>query len=389
MSDFMRQQQRKGAILPLVAVMLVALLLIVAVTINSNWFLYHQINTQNAADISARSSLARITGDFDFEGRTTRARELGDRLYQLNMDRTALGIANEKIQFGSITDPNAAEPTFVENASDNDPITAVRVFAGEGDALPVWFSSMLGGPDNVEINADATVSTRPIDVMLCLDCSRSMNRTSEVVRNFPPGGTSINEKPLPGSRFFELRDTVELFIDAMQEINPNARVGLVTFGGGFEGVRTGGFLIVSDLDADYARLELGLTTVIDPEIEEINDTLQSYEIDHPALGLGTSLFDGITTSVAEFNNGEATRHIIMLSDGSQAAVPSRPAAMVAAQSASTEGVVIHTISFGGNFAVMDDIAQATGGSNFTASSEEELREAFGQLLGRFRVELVD
>ena len=38
---------------------------------------------------------------------------------------------------------------------------------------------------------------------------------------------------------------------------------------------------------------------------------------------------------------------------------------------------------------MENIANETGGENFTALSEEELRQAFADLLGRFRTQLVD
>jgi len=78
----------------------------------------------------------------------------------------------------------------------------------------------------------------------------------------------------------------------------------------------------------------------------------------------------------------------MLSDGSQAA-PGRPGPLVAAKAAAEEDITIHTISFGGDFGVMTNIANETGGANFTALSDDELREAFGSLLGRFRTQLVD
>ena len=78
----------------------------------------------------------------------------------------------------------------------------------------------------------------------------------------------------------------------------------------------------------------------------------------------------------------------MLSDGQQAAVK-RPAPIEAAQAASQANVTIHKISFDGNFGAMEDIAAETGGANFAAASDDELREAFDKLLGRFRVQLVD
>ena len=137
-----------------------------------------------------------------------------------------------------------------------------------------------------------------------------------------------------------------------------------------------------------SRFEVPLTVVVDNDVANINAVMDSY-VDHPALGLGTSLYDGIETSVGAFQTDtNSVRHIVMLSDGSQAAV-SRPEPILAARAASQDNIVIHTISFDGDFETMQDIAAETGGATFAAASDDELREAFAQLLGRFRVQLVD
>ena len=61
-------RQRAGAIMPLLAVVTVALLIVAALTINSNWLMYNQINAQNTADLSARGSLSKILSDTEIEG---------------------------------------------------------------------------------------------------------------------------------------------------------------------------------------------------------------------------------------------------------------------------------------------------------------------------------
>lgn len=177
------------------------------------------------------------------------------------------------------------------------------------------------------------------------------------------------------------------FLEALREINPNARVGLVTFGGGYA-TGQGHDRLESPLDLEWARLDQDLTTVVAPQIDGIVETLNSY-IELPALGLGTSHFDGVDISIDFLDNQNSTRHMIMLSDGQQSTRDERPDVRVAAADAASANITIHTISFGGDLATMEDISDLTGGSNFTALSEEELREAFAQLLARFRVELVD
>lgn len=376
--------KRNGAVLPLLAVVLVAMLAIVALTINSNWLLYSQINVQNTADLSARASLVKIISDTEINGRIDRARDLGVRLYNLNIDRPTKNFEPAAVRFGNI-DFDLADLPFGETNTDSNQITAVHVdtpTSMEQRDVNVFLSSFLGGPETVTVVADSRVSTRQVDVILCLDASRSMNRT--VDNSFPDGGSTIHEPPLPGSRWFEVRQTVALFLAAMRDTNPNARVGLVTFGGGL--LDTG--KLESDLDLEFARFENELTVVIADEISELVETMDSYATDFPALGLGTSLYDGLEFSRDAFGvNTGASRHVIMLSDGHQ--VAPRPAPINAANNAAAADITVHTISFGGNFGVMTDIAEATGGSNFSALTSEELEEAFAALLSRFRVQLID
>ena len=381
--------QRSGAVLPLVAVFITAFMLVAALTINSNWFMFNHTNAQNTADISARASLQRIVVDSQADGRIDRARDLGVRLYNLNITRNGPGFSPERIRFGN-TQGDGTGNTFSEVFSDSDVVSAVFVDSPvqlEQQNVEVFFAGLLGSGPHVKIVADATVSTRPIDIILCLDASRSMTRLSGGTPNeLPPGGTSIHEPPLPGSRWHSLTDTVVLFLDALRDTNPNARVGLVTFGGG--ATPNANQQPPSPLDDDLSRFEVPLTVVVDNDVANINAVMDSY-VDHPALGLGTSLYDGIETSIGAFQTDtNSVRHIVMLSDGSQAAV-TRPDPIVAASAASQANIVIHTISFDGDLETMQDIADETGGATFAAASDDELREAFAQLLGRFRVQLVD
>ena len=381
--------QRSGAVLPLVAVFITAFMLVAALTINSNWFMFNHTNAQNTADISARASLQRIVVDSQADGRIDRARDLGVRLYNLNITRNGPGFSPERIRFGN-TQGDGTGNTFSEVFSDSDVVSAVFVDSPvqlEQQNVEVFFAGLLGSGPHVKIVADATVSTRPIDIILCLDASRSMTRLSGGTPNqLPPGGMTIHEPPLPGSRWHSLTDTVVLFLDALRDTNPNARVGLVTFGGG--ATPNANQQPPSPLDDDLSRFEVPLTVVVDNDVANINAVMDSY-VDHPALGLGTSLYDGIETSIGAFQTDtNSVRHIVMLSDGSQAAV-TRPDPIVAASAASQANIVIHTISFDGDLETMQDIADETGGATFAAASDDELREAFAQLLGRFRVQLVD
>ena len=388
----LNNHRRTGAIIPLLAVVITVILGIAALTINSSWLMYNQVNAQNTADLSSRSALVKVIGDTEVNGRIDRARDLAVRMYRLNIDRDSSGIDRDRIRFGSVEDDTAFEPVFVESNSDNSPVSAVHVdtpVAAEQKGVKVFLSQFLGGRKTVDIVSQAKASTQPLDLILCLDASRSMAARSTDGK-FPAGG-GLNKPPLAGSRWFELKETVALFLNAMQLVNPNARIGLVTFGGGAseEIVQRTGKGVRSPLDDEFARLDQALTLVISNEANQINDTLNSYGADLPALGLGTSIIDGLQISLDSFDDSPSSKHIILLSDGDQAAVGNRPAPINAAYDAADAGVIVHSISFGGNIGVLSSIAEKAKGSNFTALNDDQLKEAFATLLGRFRTQLVD
>ena len=121
----MKSAPRKGAILPLMAVLLIVLISIAALTIDSNWMLYNVTNSQNSADLAARSSLVRIQNDNNRNLRVARARAIGKRIYDLNYDREGEYNA-DRILFGSLQDSTVTDPVFIENTSDRAPVSAVN-----------------------------------------------------------------------------------------------------------------------------------------------------------------------------------------------------------------------------------------------------------------------
>lgn len=385
--------RRTGAVLPLIAVFIAAFMFVAALTINSNWFMFNHTNAQNTADICARASLQTILDDTSSNGRFERARDLGTRLYDLNFARNVSSFDADRIRFGNVLDASVDDPEFIETLDEDNVVSAVHVDSPvqlEQQQVEVFFSKLLGSDPKIKIFADAKASTQPLDIFLCLDASRSMNLTPNSPNTlsravFPPGATDMNEPPFPGSRWDGLTETVELFLNEMLEKNPNARIGLVTFGGG--GNPRGN--ISSPLDADLSRFEVGLTIAAADGVKKINDVLESYVTDYPALAWGTSLYDGLTTATKSFlKDNNSSKHIIMLSDGSQAGV-TRPNPLIAARSAANKDITVHTVAFGGGERSMRDIAVMGGGETFFAASELELKEAFGSLLSRFRVQLVD
>ena len=366
-----KHASRQGAILPLMAFVLVAILIVIGLAINSNWLQLRLAEKQAAADLAsmaAISSYADLPVDSD---RVDRARDMATKVRNLN-ERVA-GSSNSQIEFGFLSDADSHNPEFVQDSSS---ISAARAFSDDED-VPVFLGSLMGR-DNVELSAVGVTAIRPIQVVLCLDASRSMVFTPARGRR-----NEFNRPPRPGSRWFILMERTRQFIDSVQEINPNAEIGLVTFGGGLTNET------FSPLDATPTRTELGFQLASDSQVVEVMDRYVGFD----ALGLGTFIFQAINESmdlVEDQGNGSAERFIILLSDGNQVTRDNTPPPAVAARRAANSNIKIHTINFQQvpNPELLD-VARVASGDSFDAANSDELEAAFEELLSNFRPRLAN
>ena len=373
--------KRNGSITPLMVVFMVVIMIFSGITVNYSWIQYHKINAKTAADLTARSTLQQLLSDTDYDSREHTAREMGAIIFDLNRD-DRVSFDSDRIKFGEIEDIDEINPVFIEAHHPTDVISAVYVTPPTDDSekqVNIFFSNLLGGRETIAVSSEAKAATIPVDIMLCLDASRSMNRKPDgsAVRGYGTHGP-----PGPGSRWYVLTDTVALFLDAVKDINTSARVGLVTFGGGGTAPASRGH---SPLDDDEARFENALTSVLSPNIDELNQTLRSYITDYPALGWGTRIGAGINLCVPNFDRRNTQKHILLLGDGASPVTPT----LNAARNAAANDIRVHSISFGGSFGILEDAAIAGEGMFFVAETEEELKEAFRAFLGNLKASLVD
>jgi len=375
---------RHGAMLPLMALVLVSLLTFIAFSINTSWMQLSKTRAQSAADLASASALTYFS---DNAGRShgTRVRgaiKVGAKILAQN-ENTPGAAGSSRINLGYLAGEVQHNPDFV---LDKRQVSAVKIGADSSSSseVPVFFGELLGR-ETIRITAESISSIEPIEVVLCLDASRSMNRLANGRR--APNGNNV--PPAEGSRWFALIDTVDLFLNEVRSRSPRTRVSLVTFGGGLRAGR-----VSSPLDADHVRRELPFHLV---DSTEIVDKLKSYT-EFPALGFGTFIFDAIEEStdvLLETGNPRAKRFIILLSDGRQFTgrnrrADPRPAPVVATSRAVAMGIPIHTINYQrvANEELLE-VARATGGDALDASDEDQLRNAFEVLLEKFRVRLAD
>ena len=225
----LHQRHRIGSIIVLTAVSLVIMLVFAALLVDVAWMSTIQTESQLAADISARGALTSYISDRSddsYEVRVARAQAIGETIFEsIDVGRSTVDVSPEAFQFGVRSDSGS----FSEN---NSFANAVQLdlpnVKSDGFRL---FLAPLFGVDDFNTSPKSTVSYSPIDVVLCLDISRSMAWT--VTNSRPPASVgTIHAPPVDGSRWLALVEAVNEFLEKAEAQSPSLRISLVTFGGG-------------------------------------------------------------------------------------------------------------------------------------------------------------
>ena len=366
------RKQRNGAVLPLIAFLMLSLILALGLMVELNWLSASRFEAQSASDLATRSALARLydnTTNLD-QLAIDEAKDLGVEIYQRNFP--SLPIAAADLDFGRL-DGTTEDFEVLANENQFIDITASRVEHQQR------FTPLLGtllAQSDIDLPVFTVAETGRFELYLALDASRSMNRTADGATEFPPGGTTIDEPPLPGSRWFTLLEEVENFLDLVEQTDTGtgasaSLIGLTTFGGGLNPANT-----PSPLDADFGRFEFAAAplAVNNPLIIQ---RLEDYS-QLPALGVGTSIYDGVQLATQQLQTTQTPRQqfIVLFSDGFQAVNGQRPNELEAAQDAANLGITIYTIAFATDNQNLADIAKITGGESFSANNQQELQDAF-------------
>jgi Ca-activated chloride channel family protein len=186
-------------------------------------------------------------------------------------------------------------------------------------------------------------TTQPADVMLVLDVSTSMGDQ----------GTSGDTK---------LEEAKEAAREFLSTINPSIRSGLIIF-------------------ADRAQMLLTLT-------EDKNVTRK--KVDELSCGGWTAMGDGIGLAVEALSESlNDDRYILLMSDGASNR-EEKYSPEDARDLAAVNGIIVHTVAFGGDAdrALLQNIADTTGGEFFFAATGRQLVDAFTEIADGINQNLV-
>jgi len=376
----MYRQQRRGAMAVLCAVSLVVLLAVAALIVDVAWMSVIQTEAQVASDLATRSALTAYMfdqSDENFERRKLRAQHIGELVFESStIGQTSVDLDEIEISLGvQTTEGNFTEDQdFVNAAFLNLPQVSENGF---GLLLAPMFGHEIFNP-----SARSKAAFTPIDVVLCVDISRSMAWRPNV--NKAPGNKTIHQPPLAGSRWLLTVDSINSFLDKAEVQVPSLRAGMITLGGGVR--------VKVDTpwdDGEGAQVEADLDLIgqvrshIDSRLDFISDN---------TLGWRTPTLEALnlTHDLLEDQSGPAVqRLVILLSDGADTTGDPLPAAEKLADA----GITIHTIYFaGGNPEDGNRLARLSdeaGGLALNPDNAVELDQAFDQILALLSVQMIE
>ena len=373
---------RKGAIAPMVAVLLPILVLLVGFAVNVAYMEMIRTQLRISCDSAAKAGLVSLGAT----QQTSTAQSFARTVSAANqVAGQTLSLTNANIEFGNATKNGSGTYVFT---SGGTPANSSRV-TGTMNVPYLFGAFMPGGSFNVtQVSLTTRVSH---DIILVLDRSSSMafDLSSHEFSYpsdrslFSPLQAYFTPPSSTGSRWHALTGAVNTFVSVLQARNLDVHVGLVTFAENFS-------------FGNYSATEASLDVMLTPTYSQIPTAMNVWG-QTPLLG-DTNIAAGLSLAQSELTGPRArvtaNRTIILLSDGvATTGNLDIPALTQAARTSS--GIVTYTIAFGGEAnsgaaqAAMAGAAQNGNGVFYDAPTAGQLQTAFQQIADSLPAVLID
>lgn len=367
------QCDRRGVILPLVAVLLSFLMIMVVFFVDVAYMQLTRTQLQAASDAAAKAACQSIAG-----GGTA------DDIKQVAIDIAAMNevggqplvLVPEDVLLGASTEQSDGTWLFQEKSTNFTAVAVNGIKGADSASGPVnlFFAGAIG-MGSFEPMKRAEASQLHHEVVLAIDRSHSMcfDFTGDDW-SYPNSGGSGDDyckKPHPAnSRWAALFTGVNAFLNIVEN-SPSQQqqsVSLVTWGSDITETSCSGTV---ETPASQLEASLGndFQTMRSKMVALGNDTMHG----------GTNMSAGLDAAIGELIGANsvaaAKKTIILFTDGQwNAGVDPATRATIAKNS----NITIHVVSLLANLDMteMDAIASTTGGVHYNASTEQELVDAF-------------
>ncbi len=355
-----RARTRVGGIIPMVAVVLLALLVVGGVAIDSARLQLAKAELRSAADCVARSA----ANELSLTDSQTLARLKGKEVAStFRVGSSPFQLSDSDIVFGRSASDGFGNSTFTAGAI---PPNAVRVVArresgSASGAMTMMIGSMFG-VQTAQVQADATAGFRSVDICFVLDRSSSMKLdVSEDALGLSFADPRFLSPPRPTSRWQALDRAVDGFIDQLKKNDGEENISIVTYGSD---------LVYLFYFWPASTVDLSLTSDLDMAKTVMTNLSSSVWNGNTYIERG--MRDGMTTLLTGTGaRVNAEKIMIVLTDGHQNVGECRDAA----NDAVAAGITVHTVTFS-DFAdqsTMIEVANIGNGSHAHADSENDLK----------------
>lgn len=341
-----RIENRRGAMLVLVAVVIVILLVGAVFSVDVAYMHMVRAELRSATDAAARAGAEALTRTQDPDAARAAAIAVAE---QNSVAGDGLTLSASDVEIGSVR-PNGRRLEFTPELT---PFNAVRINARRttdaNDGAVNLFFARFFATNHFQPVQTATASASVRDVALVLDVSGSMYAWS--------GG---------GTRLDALKDAVDVFLTEVETSCPNVLISLVSY-------------------STKPKKELDLTN----DFKKIGKKVDKFKA-NGMTAIGNALQMGSDTLIdPKTSRNHALKTVIVMTDGHHNTGPS-PKETVAI--AVERGHQVHTITFSSdaNQRLMKEVAEATeGGMHIHADQSDDLSVAFRAIAASLSITLVD
>jgi hypothetical protein len=362
------RQERRGAIIVLVAALLIVFLAMVVLSVDVAYMHLTRTRLRIATDAAARAGGEALSRLQD----TALARQAAQGIAAENLvANSPLLLADEDVVFGNSTREPGGAWLFTAGGT---PINSLQVMGRRTSDSPSGavntFLGKLFGRSTFEPVQSASVVVLDRDICLVVDRSSSMKL--DMASTAETMSTSDPRFPLPpnmaDSRWASLSGAVDEFIAALATTPQVEKLGLVSYSseGTWAGVANNAADIDQSLDLNHTQVKTALD-----------------EITARVFNGATNISAGIDFGVDVLTDAAtarpyASKTMVLLTDG--CFNNGRPP-IEAALDAAAQGIVIHTVTFSAGARQQDmiDVAEATGGEHYHADDAATLREVFRKI----------
>ena len=336
-----RHSRRKGAMLVLIAVVLVVFIVMTVFAVDVAFMHLVRTELRTSTDAAARAaSEALIRTQSVAEARLAARNAAAQNL----VSGQPLQLADSDIIIGNADSNDRGLFSFVPGANPPNAVRVRgrRVNGAPSGSVPLLMGSILGTPFfEPEIQSTSTAFVR--DIALVLDRSGSMT----------------------GQKIRDLKDAVSIFLAILEATPSDERVSLASY-------------------STTSLKDLAMTS----NLGSVRARVNAYE-----AGGFTAIGQGLQVGINSLHRDSSSRPfaektIVLMTDGIENRNP--PVETIVPQ-AIARGYTIHTVTFGANAdrALMQRVADATGGTHRFAATGSDLREAFREIARTLAVLMID